>query len=342
MRFHTDVNTKDEIIDAIEGRYRGELPPPAILTQTGTVEQMEACGVHWPEAHYDADKMVRLALQPADLFGFATARVPFDITEEAEALGCEIFQGKKDSQPMVSGSPWRDLGYVPEVPDLISPSEMMESPRIRTVLDASERIHDVRQDLFLTANCISPAGIVSHLVGMESLVMGTMMDPDNVRRWVEKLVPYCMAYAGALSEVADNVCVITSQQADLLPPETNNAIGAIEKDVLSSVRLSYRMIHNCGNTLPLVENLVAMKPDILSLEYSPSPEAYLKSVCGRCRTIGCINPVGVLLQSTPERVRFQSLESARLGFDLVGPECGVPPRTPNANMSALARYREPA
>ncbi len=334
------MNTKDEIIDAIEGRYRGQLPPPAILTQTGTVEQMEACGAYWPEAHYDADKMVHLALQPSDLFGFATARVPFDITEEAEALGCEIFQGKNDSQPMVSASPWRDLGYVPEPPDLISPSEMMESPRIRTVLEAAERIHDVRQDLFLTANCISPTGIVSHLVGMESLIMGTMMDPDNVYRWVEKLVPYCITYSAALSEVADNVCVISSQQADLLPPETNNRAAAIEKDILSSVHCSFRMIHNCGSTLPLVENLVAMRPDILSLEYSPNPTAYLKSICGRCRTIGCIDPVKVLLQTTPETVRAKALESAELGFDLVGPECGVPPLTPNANMMALARYRE--
>ena len=31
------MNTKDEILDALEGRFRGDLPPPAILTQTGTV-----------------------------------------------------------------------------------------------------------------------------------------------------------------------------------------------------------------------------------------------------------------------------------------------------------------
>lgn len=334
------MNTKDEIVDSIEGRYRGELPPPAIITQTGTVALMKECGVYWPEAHYDTDKMVRLALMPSELFGFATARVPFDITEEAEVLGCGIFEGTTDSQPMVTSSPWRDLGYVPPFPDdLRSPEEMMESPRIRTVMEASERIHDVRQDLFVTANCISPAGIVSHMVGMESMIMGTMMDPDNVRNWVEKLVPYTCTYAGALSEVADNVCVISSQQGDYLPPETNDMVAAIEKDVLSSVHSSFKSIHNCGNTLPCVEGLVAMKPDILSLEYSPDPVAYLRKIDGRCRTIGCINPVRVLMMGSPETVRATAMESAELGFDLIGPECGVPPLTPNANMKALADYR---
>ena len=44
------MNTRQEIEDAFDGQDRGELPPPAVFTQTGTVGQMEACGAFWPEA----------------------------------------------------------------------------------------------------------------------------------------------------------------------------------------------------------------------------------------------------------------------------------------------------
>ena len=336
------MNTKDEITDILDGHAPKGLSPPVLMTQTGTVEQMEACGAYWPDAHYDPALMVRLALQPSELFGFATARVPYDITEEAEALGCTVSQGRKDSQPAVTASPWRYLGYVPPVPDdLVSAEEMMSSPRVRTVIEAAERIHDVRQDLFLTANCLPSGGVLAHMLGFETMIMGAFMTPELVEEWMDRLIPYCSAYAEALSEVSDCVCVITEVQADLTSPEINRMTVGKERRVFDSIRCSYRMIHNCGNTLPFTEDLVSLRPDVLSLETSSDPKAYLEAIGGRCVTLGCINPVKELLQGTPDIIRRKALESSEMGFDLIGPECGVPPRTPNANLKALAAYREP-
>ena len=87
------------------------------------------------------------------------------------------------------------------------------------------------------------------------------------------------------------------------------------------------------------ESGISTLPDILSLETSANPEPYLRAVNGRCRMIGCVNPIRTLLQSPPEMVREQARQSAELGFDLVGPECGVPPLTSNTNLRALAEYR---
>ena len=335
------MNTKDEIIDVIEGRFRGPLPPPVLLTQTGTTDLMDLCGAEWPDAHYDVDKMVRLALQPSERFGFATVRVPFDITQEAEALGAEVIVGTRESQPMVVASPWRDKGTVPPVPDdLISPEEMIESERLRVVIEAAERIHEVRGDLFGVSNCLCATGVAAHLLGMETLVIGTMFQSETVEAWIDKLVPYSSLYAKTLSEVSDCVSVITDIQADMLPPEINSLIAKKEKKVISSITNSFSMIHNCGNTLACVEDIVGMKPDILSLETSSDPEAYLKAICKRCVTLGCINPVQELMGGTPESVRAKALESAEMGFGLIGPECGVPPQTRNANIEALAHYRD--
>ena len=323
------MNGKDEITEVIDGRPHSELPPPVILTQTGTVGMMDACGAEWPDAHYDTDKMVRLALQPSEMFGLPIARVPFDITAEAESLGCTVTRGTRDSQPMIVGSPWRG-GSIPPVPsDLMSPQEMLEAPRVRTVIDAAERLHNEHQDLFLTAMCISPTGIAGHLLGMENMIMASLSDPEAVYSWMEAMRPYAVAYATALSEVSDNVMVITGIQSNLFMPEANLRIAEIDSHAVAAIRKCYSTVHNCGDTMANLEDLVGMHPNILSLEASSDPIGFLGRIDHRCITLGCLNPMGEVLFGSPEAVKASAMRSAGFGFDLVGPECGLPPHTPD-------------
>ncbi|NCA74239.1 MAG: methylcobamide--CoM methyltransferase, partial [Gammaproteobacteria bacterium] len=73
------MNTKEEIIKALEGTCDG-YAPPAVFTQTATVSQMGACGCTFPYANTDPLKMSTLALQMSKQFGFAMARVPYCLT----------------------------------------------------------------------------------------------------------------------------------------------------------------------------------------------------------------------------------------------------------------------
>jgi [methyl-Co(III) methylamine-specific corrinoid protein]:coenzyme M methyltransferase len=75
--------------------------PAVCFTQTATIEQMEACGAYWPEAHSDAEKMAILAEAGHSIIDFEAVRVPFDITFEAEIFGCSIKAGDLKQQPSV-------------------------------------------------------------------------------------------------------------------------------------------------------------------------------------------------------------------------------------------------
>ena len=333
------MNTKDEIVDAIEGQYKGDLPPPVLFTQTGTLGQMQHCGASWPEAHYDVGKMVELALQPSEMFGFATARVPYDVSAEAEAVGCYVNTGTRISQPTVTGSPWRKSMTFPSPSDLPSIDEFLSHERIRTIIESADRISSKREDLFVTSMCISSAGIASHIMGMENMIMFTITDPDSSIGLVDDIVPFSTAYARELSEVSDNVMVIASVLTGIMTPKFNGLTAKRDAKIVSAIKKSYSTVHNCGNTFENIEDLVAMSPDIMSLETSARPKDYLRVIGKRCRMLGCINPVQVLLPGTPDSVKDDALRSAELGFDLVGPECGVPPLTPNENLRALADYR---
>ena len=334
------MTTRDEIIDALEGK-RGDAAPPAIFTQTGTVGQMEACGSHWPEANFDAEKMIKLALQPADMFGFATVKIPFDITIIPEIMGCEIQEGKGDRQPAVSGSPWRnDDMMVPEVPDIISPDEFLTKGRCPLMLEAATKIKSRREDLFLITGMEDAFSTAYQMCGMETFLVGAMMDPDLCLSWVKAIVPCLNAYAKALSEVSDDVQMIIEAAADIAPPEM---FYQFTKDsateIVSNIKDSFSTIHTCGDTSEVVADIAKMGENGLSVESFLDYDAIVQKVDGNTNLIGGIPPVDHLFGSTPEVIVKDAWKASDAGYAIIAPECGVPPHTPNENLQALASYR---
>ncbi|MBE6526758.1 MAG: hypothetical protein E7Z63_03170 [Thermoplasmata archaeon] len=335
------MNTKDEIVRIFDDKG-GDTHPPAIFTQTGTVGQMEACGASWPEANFDATKMAELALQPSRMFGFATARIPFCITVDADAFGCEIFEGTSSSQPSVRGSKYRtDYGFVPVPDDLISPDEFVSSKRVTTVLEAG-RILSGHEELFLVSGMNGPVACINNLLGMESVLMALMMEPETVTSWLDAITPHMEVYSSALAEVSDDVMIIEEASSEIVPPECFDTVFApyLPKVIKSAQKHSFCTTHTCGSTLDVADRLSALGMDGISLEASADPERYIELIGRRTLALGCVNPVGTLLQKGPADVIAEAKRSAEVGFDIVTPECGVPPQTPNENLMALSHYRE--
>ena len=332
------MNTKDEIVAAMN--REGDTHPPAIFSQTGTVPMMEACGCHWPEANFNIDMMIWLALQPSELLGFATARIPFDITAEAERLGCEIHPGTRSGQPAAIGSPYR-TSEILDPPDLMPVDEFLSGGRVRMHIDAAERISKEHPELFVTAAMIGPSGVAGHLVGMENFLMGSFLSPDACLKWIDRMTPYQCAYAESLSEAADNVFMITGGNQDVLPVGLfDTFVRPFEGKVFSSMKEPFSVAHSCGTTDQVLEDLASLGSTALSVESARDPQGVFDRVSDRVVLVGGVDPVRALLQGTPEDVRASARRFAEIGYPVIAPECGVPPMTSNENLSALARYRE--
>ncbi|MBQ8179592.1 MAG: hypothetical protein IJ026_04005 [Candidatus Methanomethylophilaceae archaeon] len=329
--------TREDVIRAMEGD--GGIHPPAVFTQSATTSQMEACGSRWPEANFDGDAMVRLSLQLNRSFGFASARVPFDLTNEAEAFGCGINPGREAIQTSVASSPYRRDGCIPDVSDDLPPVDVfLSSGRLPTVVSAAGRISG-RGELFLTAGMNGPFALVNSLLGVENVLIGLLMEPEAVQRWLTAVTPYLSAYAHTLSEVADNVQIMEESGTDITPPYMfKTVIGDHLPEVVSAAHGSFTTIHSCGNTFPVAAELSRIGSDALSVEASSDPVGYRDLVGGSVRLVGGIDTVRTLLSGSPADVAASARNAADAGFDVVAPECGVPPRTSDGNLRALAGY----
>jgi [methyl-Co(III) methanol-specific corrinoid protein]:coenzyme M methyltransferase len=335
------MNSKDEIVRMFDGD-RGDAHPPAIFTQSGTVGQMDSCGSHWPEANFDAEKMAELALQTNKIFGFATVRVPFCITVDADAFGCGIYPGSNDSQPSVESFRYCPEGEILDVPeDLISPDEFITSKRPSIVKEAAD-ILSKNEDLFLIAAVNGPMACVNNLLGMENTMMALMMEPDRMYSWLKAVTPHLSEFARVLSETADCIMITEEASSEFTPPEYfDDVFQAYIPDVIAGAHKgAFCTTHTCGETLDIADRLCALGQDGISLQTDSDPEAYMQAMGKEIVKLGGVRPVDTLMMKKPEDVLAEAKHAAEIGFDIVTPECGVPPQTPNENLMALAHYRE--
>ena len=98
-----------------------------------------------------------------------------------------------------------------------------------------------------------------------------------------------------------------------------------------------KVLHICGDTTVLLENMMSTGVDGLSIEEKVSPEKAVEIVNGRAALVGNIGVVRPLLQGTPEDVFREATRVKNAGFNLVGPGCGLAARVPKANLEALIR-----
>ncbi|MCQ2070122.1 MAG: hypothetical protein MJZ68_03215 [archaeon] len=331
------MNTVGEIADALEGHGNGDRAPPAIFTQTATGDQMEHTS--WPEAHYDAEKMADLSLQLHRMFGLSTAKVPFCLTVETERFGCHVDRGDRTRQPsVVSPLVPADDGPVPEVSITMEPDEFVTGGRCSTVIEAAGILKKT-EEVFVVSGTFDPFGISNQLMGIERFLMGMLMEPENTRKWTDAVTPFVMEYCKRLSEVSDDVQIVAEAATDILPPDMfDDYVGKpVGKTVASAG--CFTSVHSCGDTSDILGKLSSLGETALSVESPSGPEDVLEKLDGRVRAIGGIDPVRTLLSGCPEDVLRSAERYSDAGYDLIAPECGVPPTAPAANVRMLSEYR---
>jgi len=318
-------------------------PPVACFTQSATIGQMDALNVYWPEAHSDPKLMAKLACGQADVLGFEGIRTSFCLTAEAERLGCSVDPGKKDRTPMLKKHPFKfdPMSGEYDEPNIMSPEEFMASGRPKAVCDSLEIMKKTHgKDYALIAGNTGPFTLAGHLVSTENLVFGIMMAPEEVVKWVDAVNPICKAYSQALSDAGADIIQMSEPSAstDLLSPDMfEDYAGKYVRTSLAATKGASSILHICGDTLPIIDHMIATKVTGMSIEEKVDPAAAVKAVNGRAALVGNVGVVFPLLQGTPADCEKQGQICAKAGFNVVSPGCGLSALIGNDNLKALVK-----
>jgi [methyl-Co(III) methanol-specific corrinoid protein]:coenzyme M methyltransferase len=332
----TNMTPRDRVLDALHGKQH-DRPPVAVFTQSATMGQMDVLGVSWPDAHYNVDQMVKLGAGQAKVFGFEAVRAPFCLTVEADSLGLTVDKGRKDRTPMLKGHPYA----IEDEPALMPVDQFLKSGRAAICQEAIAKMKALYGAEYpIIAGNTGPFTLAGHLVSTENLVLYIMIEPELVHKWTAAANVICKGYSQALADAGADVVQMSEPSAstDLLSPDMfNEYAGAYLSDSLAPVKGAVGVLHICGNTTDILDNMIKTGCKALSIEEKVVPEEGVKIVNKRAALIGNVGVVNPLLQGTPADVIAHGKRCAAAGFDVVSPGCGLSALIKDENLAALVK-----
>ncbi len=329
------MSPKTRLLSGVFGG-RVDRAPVGSPVSVATKELMAQTEAWFPEAHWNPQTMARLASGGHEILGFDCVMPVFSVVQEAAALGCEIDWGGPDKMPAAKTHPWSSAD------DFHLPGDFLAHPATRCVLEALSILHHEYSDrVAVVGKAFGPWTLGYEVYGLQEFLIKTILDPDDIRRLLDRLKQVTILFARAQFEAgADVLCIPDHVTGSLVSPQMyRDYLLPVHQEITQAIGGPI-VLHCCGDTLDRVAYFVEAGWDAYHIESAVDARSAKEIVGSRMSLWGNINNSGTLLLGTPEEVKAEARYAWEAGFEVIGPECAVPLATPNANLKAIAEVAQ--
>jgi [methyl-Co(III) methanol-specific corrinoid protein]:coenzyme M methyltransferase len=164
--------------------------------------------------------------------------------------------------------------------------------------------------------------------------------PERYIDFVVFVARWSSFLASHFAEVGADVIIMVDDEANdsILGAEMFESFAhPAQRKVADAIRSAgaLSILHICGDVRSTTDAMVRSGVDAISIGSEMSMTGTRGIVKDRCRIIGNIDPVKVLLNGTPKKVEAEVKRCIKEGVDIVAPSCGLSPKTPLANLQAM-------
>ncbi len=258
-----------------------------------------------------------------------------DLSLEAGALGLPVRYPLFES-PTVEEHPVKQA----EDLDRLRVVDPLEDARVRGYIKVMELMTQ-SVSIPRAAYVAGPFTLAGLLMGASDIAMGTITDPSLVHQVVQFCTDVCIRYSRALTEAGADIIVILEPTATFLSPQAfAEFCGAYVREVIASPGAADNaVLHICGDTSHILREMCATGACALSLDSPVNFPAAGNRVDREVILIGNIDPVGIMVQRSPQEVACavrELLDSmARYDNFILSTGCDLPYETPDANIDAF-------
>ncbi len=259
-----------------------------------------------------------------------------DLSVEAEAFGSPV-KYSADEVPTVTGA-------------IVHSEEEAQKLRIPEVGDGRTRecVKGIREackmitDRPVFAGMIGPYSLAGRLLDMTEIMILCYEEPELVKTVLEKATAFLCRYARAFYEAGANGIMIAEPAAGLLSPGlieefstpyVNRIREAVEDETFLVI------YHNCGNIVPLMEQMKSIDAQAYSFGNAIDLEKALEVIPRDRLVLGNIDPAGIFRNGDPESVYKETwnlLERCtKYPNFVIASGCDIPPMTPSENLDAF-------
>ncbi len=185
----------------------------------------------------------------------------------------------------------------------------------------------------------------SDLRGMMNIMTDMYDRPDWVRELLERLYAVVERFAVAQVEAGADLVGVGDAIASQIGPELYREFALpYEQRVFDAIHHAGGVgrLHICGDVTSILEDIANSGADIVDLDWMVDMVHANTVIADRAALCGNFDPVAVMLQGSPDRVRRATETSLRQGgarsFNAAG--CEIPDKTPSENLFAQAETLE--
>jgi uroporphyrinogen decarboxylase len=322
-------NIKSWISSVAGSELRNAMPVltyPGLNFTGGKVRDIVTRG----EAQYNCIKAV------AERYPAVASVMAMDLSVEAEAFGtCVDF--KDDEIPLVKERLIRDSAMI----------QKLKIPRVGAArtseyLEAAKLAAGNINDKPVFGCMIGPFSLAGRLFDISEMMVLTLMDPENSYVLIAKCTAFLKEYALMYKKCGMDGIMIAEPAAGLLSARMCGEFSSVYiREIVDYVQDDSFMVilHNCGNTVKLVESMASTGAMGLHFGNAVDMMEILSKAPPDRLVFGNIDPVGIIMNSDPHKIKSAvgNLLERTAGYRnfILSSGCDIPFGTPEENIDAF-------
>jgi uroporphyrinogen decarboxylase len=289
--------------------------------------------------------IARSFIQAVETYEYDGVVVDIDTATLAEAVGVPV--ALPEYAP--ASCHRANLSSLEIAADLPAP-DVSRCERVQIWLEAARRLQKYfGREISIRGNCDQgPFSLAASMRSIPEFLMD-IMDPDN-EPLVHSLLGYCACattqFIRLMAETGVHIVSNGNSTAgpDMVSPAIYRRFAQLydrRVAVFAHALGVPWLLHICGKTDRILEDMAATGADGLELDYKTDVSLARETLQGRAAFIGNIDPSAVLAQGTPELVtaKTRALLSTFAGNPrfILNAGCAIPASTPPENLRAMIR-----
>jgi uroporphyrinogen decarboxylase len=263
----------------------------------------------------------------ADNYPVSCAQACMDLSLEAEAFGAKIRRSDNEI-PTVVGRLVKNVSGIDKL-EIPSVDAGRTADAVRTIAEAKKQIKKP-----VLASVIGPFSLAGRLMDTTELMVNCYDEPEAIHRILEKTTIFISLLISRYKAAGADGIILAEPAAGLLSPVLCEEYSSfyVRRIAQETKSKDFAFIyHNCGNVLPLSENIKEIDADAYHFGNAVNLEKILKLMPKEKPVFGNISPL--LIKNGPpedieEAVKELKKRCSKYNNFYLSSGCDIPPATP--------------
>ena len=301
-----------------------------------TVQAIEEMGIRFAQVHTKAEYLAESAMKSAELFGFDSVVIPYDMCTVPEALGCgaSLYEDAEGILYPTVPNKWSTMDEV-EIP-----KDFLNRGRMPVVDEAFKILQSKADGKFAIGGWVlGPFTMAGQIIELDLLLKGVRKDKDKVVSFLDMMtdlvIEVARHYQGLgvdymnIREMGSGTDLLSPRMwKDLIQPNLVKIFDALD---------SPKILHICGSTDLIVEMMNECGADGISVDQKNNVAESRKKLGDEVLILGNFDPYGTLVQMESGEVEGVIRKCIEDGVDAVWPGCDLWPDVKKENVEAYVK-----